>query len=526
MLPKVTIEKGARQKVIGVQKEDLSVLKDFLTFPNPKYAQAKRYSRYGYTTIPPYLTYYTIYKENGHTVIEVPIGVDVPKILGGKYRYSILNYVCDEVCYYPPIQIELRKDQQKAFNAYVGNNTKNGIIQMPTGKGKSILGIYTAFSLRMKTLVLVHKDDLVVGWKEDINLCFGGKVKPGLIKAKSRKVGDQITIATVQTLSRMSEEEFARYSSQFSLVILDECHHVGANTFNIIDRFNSEYKMGLSATPTRSDGLTHVFDLFFGGIIYKHKYTKEDKDILPVKVKVMNSRAKFLPFVETKGNWMSDQIFNYYDFKKQELPSSFSLLEDIPYSDRPTVPFSTTDTSIVTNTRFKIQVCKDILFHARKGHSVIALFTQKEHIDLYYSYLKRYIDSDKIMKYYGDSKESSKDMMKKAESREVLITLATLAKATEGTNVKAWEVLFLVSSINNKKNVEQATGRIRRTQEGKLNPVLVYDYYQKDCYSVRSHINTRMDVYRKLKYTVECESGELLLPKNKDRFSRGYKKVF
>ena len=111
--------------------------------------------------------------------------------------------------------------------------------------------------------------------------------------------------------------------------------------------------------------------------------------------------------------------------------------------------------------------------------------------------------------------------MQRAESREVLITLATYAKATEGTNVKSWEVEFLVSSMNNEKNVEQATGRIRRSKEGKLNPVLVYDYVSEEAYSLSHHYNTRRKVYKRLNYIIEeyvTKSG------NKALFSRGYKK--
>ena len=121
------------------------------------------------------------------------------------------------------------------------------------------------------------------------------------------------------------------------------------------------------------------------------------------------------------------------------------------------------------------------------------------------------------MLYYGDSKEKSEDMMKKAENKEVLVTLATYAKATEGTNVKSWEVEFLVSSVNNEKNVEQATGRVRRRKEGKLNPVIVYDVRYSDCYSLSGHYNTRYSVYRRLKYNIVDPKV-----KRKQMFSRGY----
>ena len=167
----------------------------------------------------------------------------------------------------------------------------------------------------------------------------------------------------------------------------------------------------------------------------------------------------------------------------------------------------------------QILVCKKIMEEYRAGHSIIALFTQKEHINSYYRHLCRYIPKDQIMLYYGDSKEKSENMMTKAENKEVLVTLATYAKATEGTNVKSWEVEFLVSSSNNSKNVEQATGRIRRRKEGKLNPVKVYDINYADCYSLSGHLSTRLSTYRRLKYTVTGIKEK----KSRGMFSRGYR---
>ena len=113
--------------------------------------------------------------------------------------------------------------------------------------------------------------------------------------------------------------------------------------------------------------------------------------------------------------------------------------------------------------------------------------------------------------------------MKRAENREVLVTLGTLAKATEGTNVKAWEVLFLVSSINNEKNVEQATGRIRRSSKNKLNPVVVYDYIHPNVVGIQSHYTTRKSVYNRLEYSVKYLNGKSKETRSSGSlFSRGY----
>lgn len=853
---KIVISDG--QEIYDLTPEQRSILKDSLTFENPKYRDAKKYSRSGYISIPPYLTYYkemsVRVKEGVRTkVLRVPLGVNVSKILGVTPISVLDNRVKVDVSY-PKFMLDLRSDQQKAVKAYSGR----GIIQLPTGKGKTILALYLATYLGQKTLILVHKDDLVTGWKKDIDLCFGGKVDVGLIKAKSRKIGNQLTIATVQTLNRLSEEEMSALTSQFGFVIQDEClvgdtlvcledggvkkikdicnsdkviggsvsnkfnrkseiytlsashailqgspthptwcvkkgkksyslsdfeckslkditndyyipvkvsiphtekyivpieeakftalimcdghidkaknskrvkvnihkdveyynevmkeyakfsgaelkqsidcrgnttfwfsdsdvkhtltdkwcvpvgkksnilfipdflyyasldtikafietcfncngdlsiskdnsvrvsfnsaskefslglslllrkfgivssiqhikrdspnhndlyrlsvsgvfynkfaeiftlidrkstpirntqtqnkrfvgeyylspvqsvtkeniidnvydftvsgenhsfiangvythncHHLGLNIFNIVDRFKSCYKLGLSATPTRSDGLNFVFDLFFGGLCYKHEITEDDEDISQVKVKILDSPFKCKPFVY-KG-----EIFNYYDFKVDELPKGdIDFIEDIPYNKRPRISYADMDNAAVSNDVNMRFICKHIVSEYSKGRSVLVMFTQKEHIDKYFEYLKSLVPEKEIMLYYGDNKEKTEILMQKAENREVNITLATYAKATEGTNVKAWEVLFLVSSLNNAKNVEQALGRIRRRKEGKINPVLVYDINYKDCYSLRNHINTRKTVYWKLK----CLGLE-----KQSLFKRGYK---
>lgn len=307
-------------------------------------------------------------------------------------------------------------------------------------------------------------------------------------------------------------------------VYTHNCHHIGANSFNIIDKFNCHYKIGLSATPTRTDGLNQCFDLFLGGVVYKHDYSKDDKDILPVKVRVKETKAMYRPFVikNSKGEYATDQFFNMYDYKVEDLPSDFKTVDSFSYKDRPRVPYLVTDNAVVLDRKYKIRVCKDIIDEVRQGHSCLALFTQKEHIEKYYQYLCRYLPKDQILLYYGDSKEKSEVMMKRAESKEALITLGTLAKTTEGTNVKAWEVLFLVSSMNNEKNVEQATGRIRRSNKGKLNPVIVYDYIHPCVVGIQSHFTTRKNVYNRLKYDVKYLNTKEQHEQRRGLFSRGY----
>lgn len=497
--------------VSGLSPDELTKVKKDLTFDNPAYATTQRYSRYVYTTVPPYLTYYKEHK--GY--IEVPIGYDLSKLHVNTF---VDNRVYENIDH-APFVLELRGTQKEAAESYLTANKETfpikGCIQMPTGKGKSILGLYLASQLSCKTLIVVHKDDLVTGWQKDIALAFDNKVNPGLIKAKSRRVGHFLTIATVQTLNRLSAEELNDLYSQFGFVIQDEMHHCPATSFEVVANFRALYRLGLTATPERTDGLAHVMNLYYGDFCFRFEHDEDDKDILPAKVIVRNNPLYFNPSCKAhrRGEKTFYKIHDLACPEDKKLADDLKRLSEIPYESRPKVPFQVIDDFVVRG--IKEQVCRDIIKEFFNGHSCIVFFTQKEHCRLYYEYLLERVPEECMGFLYGDNANND-EVLEKAEKTRKFITLTTYAKATEGTNVKQWEVEFLVSSINNEKNTEQAVGRIRRTKEGKINPVLVYDYRTPKVYSVSSHGKTRDARYRKLHFTFEGE-------KFRGLFSRGYK---
>ena len=507
---RVGLELSSSAYISGLTSEELEKVKKDLTFNNPAYATTQRYSKYAYTTVPPFLTYYKEHK--GY--IEVPIGYDLSRFHVGSF---VDNRVYEQI-ETAPFVLELRGTQKDAAGMYFKNYNSDvlkGSVQMPTGKGKSILGLYIASVLSCKTLIVVHKDDLITGWQKDIALAFDNKVNPGLIKAKSRRVGHFLTLATVQTLNRLSHEELDELYSQFGFVIQDEMHHCPASSFEVVSRFRARYKLGLTATPERSDGLAHVMNLYFGDFCFKYEHDDDDKDILPAKVIVRNNPLYFNPSCKAhrRGEKTFYQIHDLACPEDKKLADDLKRLSEIPYESRPKVSFQVIDDFVVRG--IKEFVCKDILKEFMDGHSCIVFFTQKEHCRLYYDFLSNVISSDYLGLYYGDNSNND-EVLEKAEKNRQFITLTTYAKATEGTNVKQWEVEFLVSSINNEKNTEQAVGRIRRTKEGKLNPVLIYDYRTPKVYSVSSHGKTRDARYRQLRFTYEGD-------KFRGLFSRGYK---
>lgn len=497
----------------NVPDKEMDAIKRDLTFDNPEYANVKKYSRYQYTTVYPYVMYYD---EVADGVITVPIGYQP------RFQCTVTkDHRVTRPVKYPPFVLDLREDQQTAADAYLYRKGDTAFaVKLPTGKGKSVLGVYLAATLGQKTLIVVHKDDLVKGWQADIKLAFDGLVKPGLIKAQSRAIGEQITIATIQTLNRLSPRELAKLYDRFGLVIQDEMHHCPATSFALVADFTARYRLGLTATPERKDGLGFVMQLYFGEFCYEHEYSVDDEDILPVKVIYKSCERFYLPTCrKIIKNGEEKYVLTDLDLPKgAELPPNHYRINEIEHRKRPRVDYHKID-DLAVNENME-QLLQDVYEEYRKGHSCLVFFSKKEQCRDFGKLINRtYNRNDPKVwfgYFYGDNTEDQNDMTKMtAREQRQFITITIYAKATEGTDCPQWEVEFLASSLNDEKNTEQAAGRIRRVQEApKLGTALLYDYRFPNIYAIASHGMTRDRRYRKLKF---------ILPKKTKTFGRGYK---
>ena len=498
------------QHIKGLSEDEIAQVKEDLTFDNPKYAQAMKYSGYATTTIPESLYYYSF----ARGILNVPLGYDfkTEKVV----RYTDTRVVGKKLKF-APFLLKLRPTQIEARDAFLDKNInylRNGVIQLETGKGKTVTSLAIVSMLQLKTLIIVHKDDLFVSWSQDIKKCFGDGLNIGIIKAGKREVGDYLTIATLQTLNRLSEEELKKLYSTFGIIIHDEVHCCPSTQFSISSKFNARYKIGLSATPERNDGLTQVISLYFGGTCYASVYDEEtEEDILPVDVIIRNVKEVFFDPVfrisYRRGTHIISKLTRLVGDKYDEI--SYRLKDnEIRLSDirgkRPKITYQDVEDHVVLNETYGTQVLTDVMAEYNAGRSIVMFISKKEHCEIYYANLHALI-GDKVQLYYGDSKESNEELMRRAEEREALITITTIKKGTEGTNVKAWEVAFLVSSMNNGKGVEQAVGRVRRTKEGKIRPCKVYDYRVPNVMMMAHHGTTRDARYKKMKCNIISENG-------------------
>lgn len=162
----------------------------------------------------------------------------------------------DERCSGEPIEVAfagtLRLDQEAAVAAMLHHDA--GVLCAPTAFGKTVTAAAMIAKRGVNTLVLVHRTELLKQWQERLQSFLGiGKGVVGTIGGGKAKPTGKIDIAVMQSLSRQGEVN--SLVENYGHVIVDECHHVSAASFDaILKQAKAKYVLGLTATPIRRDG--------------------------------------------------------------------------------------------------------------------------------------------------------------------------------------------------------------------------------------------------------------------------------
>ena len=160
----------------------------------------------------------------------------------------------------------LRLDQEAAVAGMLHHDT--GVLCAPTAFGKTVTAAALMARRGVNTLVLVHRTELLKQWQERLQAFLGGsKGLVGTIGGGKSKPTGQIDIAVMQSLSKRGQVD-ARVE-RYGQLIVDECHHVGAASFDaILKRSKAKYVLGLTATPIRRDGQHPIIFMRCGPIRY------------------------------------------------------------------------------------------------------------------------------------------------------------------------------------------------------------------------------------------------------------------
>ncbi len=240
----------------------LAALSEGLSYDNPAFASvSKKFSRR--MQIPATLT--TLREESGVVI--------VPRGALGLVRDLGIELDSHELTLKPAgfrFIGTLRPYQEPAVAAAV--RAEHGVIVAPCGAGKTTIALGVIARVDQPALVLVSSLDLVEQWTD--------RIQDHLGLAAARFAGGKfeigpITVATVQ--SARDPARLATLRERFGLVLLDECHHAPAATFsNVMSAFPARYRLGVTATPTRADGLESLLGQYIGPVVH----TVETRDLV------------------------------------------------------------------------------------------------------------------------------------------------------------------------------------------------------------------------------------------------------
>jgi superfamily II DNA or RNA helicase len=175
----------------------------------------------------------------------------------------------------PRVHREPRPFQLEAVEAWEAAKGR-GVVVLPTGAGKTHVAVMAIERKNRSALVVAPTLDLVRQWYDLLGATFGGPI--GLVGGGSHEV-HPITVTTYDSAHLHMEHMGAR----FGLVIFDECHHLPSAAYALAARACiAPFRLGLTATPERTDARELLFGELVGPIVYR-------KDI-----------------VDLSGEWLAD----------------------------------------------------------------------------------------------------------------------------------------------------------------------------------------------------------------------------
>jgi superfamily II DNA or RNA helicase len=208
---------------------------------------------------------------------------------------------------------EPRPFQQEALDAWVKARGR-GVVVLPTGAGKTHVAVMAIDSKKRSTLVVAPTLDLVRQWYDLLVAAFGEPV--GVVGGGEYAV-HPLTVTTYDSAHLYME----RFGAKFGLVVFDECHHLPSEAYALAARAClAPYRLGLTATPERTDGRDAVLGELVGPIVYRRDIVElagtwlAPYDTERVEVDLASAereeyeeqRRVYLDFVRRHGIRMSD----------------------------------------------------------------------------------------------------------------------------------------------------------------------------------------------------------------------------
>jgi len=338
-----------------------------------------------------------------------------------------------------------------------------GIFVAPPGVGKTVVGINLIAQRKLSTLILVHRQPLLEQWQtqlaeflnlppEEIGIVAGGK---------NTRTG-KIDVAMLQSLVRGNEVE--QWVGEYGYVIVDECHHVPAFSFEqVLKNVRARYVTGLTATPYRRDGHHPISAMHCGPV--RCRIDAHDTDLRSFKRRLICRETEFV------------------------LPDH----QDVPHHE--------ILHALMINENRNQLIINDVVQVLQENRFPLILTERREHLELLHGMLEKVV-SNLIVLHGGKGvkeRDAIMQQLKEIPENESRVLLATGAYIGEGFDDRHLDTLFLALPISFKGKLEQYAGRILRPHPGK-DEVRIYDYVDSRVPMLSRMFKKRLKAYRAMKY--------------------------
>lgn len=338
-----------------------------------------------------------------------------------------------------------------------------GTLVAPTGAGKTIMGLYITAERKQKTLIVVHTQELAEQWTKRISSFLNVKeTEVGRIGGGQFQIGTKITVALIQSVYNRIDS----LKEQFGMVIADECHRAPSRMFTeALNKFNCNYRLGLTATPFRRDHLERIIFWYLGDI--RHRVNKD--------------------YLIDNGYILKPQyIMRGTNFKEPKTKTGVEIDPTADYSKM---------LSVLTENRIRnILIVDDVAKEGRKGNFNLIVSDRKSHCEeLCELFVTLYGKSAKVLTG-STPKKDRKDIIEAVNKGDIRYLFATGQLIGEGFDCSNLNNLFIASPIKFSGRIIQYVGRIMRPAPGKDKP-LVYDYVDWEIPVLARSARHRIGVY-------------------------------
>ena len=374
-----------------------------------------------------------------------------------KYRVKVDFEYEKKLSFETQLLFELRQYQKDAIDKWIENSLR-GIVVLPPGAGKTFIGLYAIHKTKLRTLIVVPTINLMHQWKQSLmdNLEVK-KDKIGLFGG-GEKIIEDITVTTYDS----GYLYVKLFQTRFGLLLFDEVHHLPTPSYRLIaEGMITPNRLGLSATPERSDELHVDLDDLVGKVVFRISYSDlreegyvADYRLEKIYVDLSEEELKrYSLLVKKYRNYLNSKnltMFSAKDFKK--------LIFRVGYDKKAREALLSHNEArqIALNAKKKIEIVEELLNHHSKDKVIIF----SEYNDVVNEIGRKFFIPTITHKTKLSERENILDNFRQGKYSKIV----TGRVLDEGWDVHA-QIGIMVSGSSSKRQFIQRLGRLLRPKE-------------------------------------------------------------